>query len=154
MTTTMTTSATRSPAQKAWDTRRAQGWQPPSLTGPAPSQAARTLARRLSRTRLRAAKSGLECTITLDELKAVHEHQGERCKVSGRAFNDNPCEAFVRYSNGMSLDRIDNTRGYVPGDVQIVTAQANLAMNEFGTAAFIALCQDVVQHQRKRLRRS
>ena len=67
--------------------------------------------------RARARKAGLLCTVTKEDI-VVPSH----CPVLGlplfvqkRGFSD----------NSPTLDRIDNTKGYVPGNVMVVSWRAN-----------------------------
>ena len=72
---------------------------------------------------LRAAKdrakiSGVDCTITLDDIIIP-----ARCPILGK-----PLEAKTRYAP--SLDRIDPALGYIPGNVWVVSRKANVMKND------------------------
>lgn len=64
-----------------------------------------------------AKQRGLECTITEKDFE-IPSH----CPVLGV-----PLQFGTPYAP--SLDRIDNTRGYVPGNVQVISRKANLMKN-------------------------
>lgn len=66
-----------------------------------------------------AKEKGLEFTITLEDLEAIWP-EDNRCPVCGVIFTREHKSA----ANG-SIDRIDNTRGYVPGNVHIVCVGCN-----------------------------
>lgn len=64
----------------------------------------------------RAAKAGHEFAITSDDL-VIPTH----CPITGAPIdilNSN-------YANGASLDRVDNEKGYVKGNVRIISRKAN-----------------------------
>jgi hypothetical protein len=63
----------------------------------------------------------------------VREHT--RCAVTGVAFE------FEGKRNPFrpSLDRIDSSRGYEPGNVRLVTLAANLAMSNWGDETLLKM---------------
>src|SRR5690554_6923129 len=63
--------------------------------------------------RLRAEKRGVEFSIAVTDITIP-----ECCPVFGVPFN----KGGMR---GASLDRIDNSKGYVPGNVQVISRRAN-----------------------------
>ena len=73
----------------------------------------------LDRCRGRSRAKGLECTITVSDIQIpdvcpILGMPLKRNKGAGRAAPDSP-----------SVDRIDPLRGYVPGNVQVVSYKAN-----------------------------
>lgn len=79
-------------------------------------------ARMIISARHRARKRGLECTITRDDVVIP-----DRCPILGIEL---VCGTGVSGRPGgspdsMSLDRIDPERGYVPGNVQVISHLAN-----------------------------
>ena len=66
--------------------------------------------------KVRAKKNGTPFTITVDDIPNT-----KICPITYRYMNvlENDSE------DGMSLDRIDNTKGYVPGNVWIISRKAN-----------------------------
>jgi hypothetical protein len=86
------------------------------------------LKRMLCGARKNAARKGLACTMTDDELWTLLESSGGRCAVTGVPFS------LERHGAGRaplapSLDRIDDGKGYQVGNVRLVCQIANLAMN-------------------------
>lgn len=81
-----------------------------------------------SKARLRGRKSGLEATITAADLEwPTH------CPVLGIEL-DYPARSGMRknravQANWPSLDRLDNTKGYVPGNVFVISFRANTLKN-------------------------
>ena len=95
-----------------------------------------------------------ECTITPQYLQALWNRQDGRCGFTGwkllllqRCGKWEPGPAHLR----ASLDRIDNTRGYVPDNVRFVCVMINYAKNRFSEQVlgeFIAAVSQ--QHMRSR----
>jgi hypothetical protein len=83
----------------------------------------------LARVKNRSCKKGVPFSLTVDDIKGLMEEQKWRCAVSGIRFMvgkgaDSPFQP--------SLDRIEPSKGYVPGNVRIVCYIVNLAMNKWG----------------------
>ena len=83
----------------------------------------------LIRARTRAKKRGLECTITVDDVKAVWPRHN-RCPVYGTELVRNLGRAHSA-PESPSLDRIDNTQGYVPGNIWVISLEANGTKRDF-----------------------
>jgi hypothetical protein len=71
----------------------------------------------LRQARKRAKAKGLECTIKPSDI-----HVGERCPVLGIQMVKNRGHW---QNNSYSLDRIDSSRGYVKGNVRVISWWAN-----------------------------
>lgn len=67
--------------------------------------------------RQRAKKSGLACTITEGDLLIPPV-----CPVLGVPMQRT---AYRQGSNSPSLDRLDNSLGYIPGNVRVISWRAN-----------------------------
>lgn len=72
----------------------------------------------LSKARQRAKKFGLECTITLTDICVP-----ETCPLLGMPLFVNVQQGAG--PNSPSLDRKDSTKGYVPGNVWVISYRAN-----------------------------
>lgn len=84
---------------------------------------------------MRAKKAGLPYLIDSYFIDRLLVDQGWRCAVSGIDLTlVGEREAF-----GPSLDRIEPSRGYVPGNLRIVCNMVNCAMNTWGEDAFRVL---------------
>lgn len=86
------------------------------------------LRRMLCSARKNAARKGYACTITDAGLWAMLESGGRRCSVTGVPFSLDRHKAG-RAPRAPSMDRLDDSRGYEPGNVRLVCQLANLAMN-------------------------
>jgi hypothetical protein len=107
--------------QDAWDageSGRVRQWQ---ADNPAATM--------LIRARTRAKRKGLECTITLDDVKAAWPNDN-RCPVYKVELVRNLGEHHAS-PESPSLDRIDNSKGYVPGNVWVISLQANGTKQDF-----------------------
>lgn len=79
----------------------------------------------------RALGRGQEYRLAQRDEDGLIERSDGRCCLTGIAFNLDRLGARRR-PYAPSLDRIDATQGYVPGNVRIVCVAANYAMNEWG----------------------
>ena len=69
--------------------------------------------------RERAKRRGLKCTITIEDIESV---MVDVCPVLDIPLTVN--ELGSSRDNSYSLDRIDNNKGYVPGNIQIISVKA------------------------------
>lgn len=67
----------------------------------------------------RCKKSGREFTITPHDI-----YIPDRCPILGIPLKENSGKSGC-YPNSPSLDRIDNTKGYTPDNVQVISTRAN-----------------------------
>lgn len=79
------------------------------------------------RTRLRAKKRGLDCNLTEEHLNSIWTGV---CPVFGTTLSFDKRERGAEkhtkdFRNGASLDRKDNTKGYIIGNVQWISNLAN-----------------------------
>lgn len=70
----------------------------------------------LTAAKSRAKQSGMECTITIDDIVIP-----ERCPVFGTEWE----MSKDKHDYNPSLDRIDSSKGYIPGNVLVVSWKAN-----------------------------
>jgi hypothetical protein len=71
------------------------------------------------RAKMRSKAKGMEFTIEVDDVVIP-----DYCPMTGRAINVNSGKSGA-YKNSPSLDRIDNAKGYVPGNIQVISQLAN-----------------------------
>ena len=81
---------------------------------------------KLRSSRHRAKKKGLEFDLTVDYLMSIFPADG-RCPVFGVEFLLE--RAGMIDPNSLSLDRIDNSKGYVQGNVWFISNRANTIKN-------------------------
>lgn len=97
----------------------------------------------------RAGASGQPCMTRL-ELAQLIERAAGRCEVSGIRFRASRINGCLKRPWAPSLDRIERSLGYVQSNCRIVCTAANLAMNEWGEDALIALSLGIVSELSKR----
>jgi len=71
------------------------------------------------RAKQRCKKSGLECTITSDDISIP-----DICPILGISINMNSGGSGA-YKNSPSLDRIDNSKGYTRDNIHVISQLAN-----------------------------
>jgi hypothetical protein len=94
------------------------------------------------------------CDITPEYLKALWDEQGGLCPFTGMKM-----ELRVWYREGdrvatprqASLDRIDDAKGYMVGNVRFISAMANLARHRWSDEQVIEFCRDVAAFKSNRL---
>ena len=80
--------------------------------------------------------------LTLDYMMGIYHAQDGKCALSGEQMTH--ITGKGRGSTNISIDRIDSSKGYVPGNVQLVCAIINCMKNEHPQEEFIKFCQKVV----------
>lgn len=93
----------------------------------------------------RAKRKDIDITITLDQLEELWKEQKGRCaltgwkmKVRGGGLTDPYC---------LTIDRIKDEDGYVPGNVRLVCWMANKAKSAWGERLFVKMCKDVLKRR-------
>lgn len=84
--------------------------------------------------------------ITIDYLCSLYAKQQGRCAISGIKMIVIGARSAEVYLNNMSIDRIDPIRGYVVGNVRLVTFQANSAKYTGTDRQLLEFCKAVVNH--------
>lgn len=74
----------------------------------------------------RAKKRGIEFSITSEYLRSIWPSDN-RCPVLGIEFNRGKCS--VNRDCAASIDRIDPSKGYIEGNVQVISQRANRIKN-------------------------
>ncbi|GAC1501819.1 MAG: hypothetical protein NVS2B14_14420 [Chamaesiphon sp.] len=92
-----------------------------------------------------------ECTITVQELKELWEKQGGCCPYTGWELDNpettNEWDNYKLHPRRASLDRIDSSVGYVPGNVQFVAVMANYGKRDFKEDELLEFCKAVVNYK-------
>lgn len=96
----------------------------------------KTERRMLSRTRHRARRNGVDFDITEADINIP-----KFCPVLGIALHGRQGRGFHRDSP--SLDRIVPSRGYIPGNVRVISARANLLKNDATVSELQAVIDDL-----------
>ena len=96
-----------------------------------------------------AVERGLPVEITIEQAWQVFLSQDRRCALTGLPLTMLGGNSAVAEATA-SLDRIDSSRGYVPGNVQWVHKHINRMKNDFDEAHFRRLCRMIVKYARLR----
>ena len=82
-----------------------------------------------------------EVEINLDYLENLWNEQNGKCALT----ND-----YMTYSvgdiNSVSIDRIDSSKGYIEGNVQLVKKKVNIAKSDMTTEEFFNMCKKVYEN--------
>ena len=97
----------------------------------------------------RKVSSGKKVNITLEYLKKLWEDQKGRCLYTGWDLVLPDCSSGWKSKDNRtqraSLDRIDNTKGYIEGNVQYVSFMANIAKGDMTDNEMIKFCKAVAK---------
>jgi hypothetical protein len=103
----------------------------------------------LHQAQCRSRRLGRDYDLTIEYLIALYKRQLGKCALSNREMTHVVGEG--RVAENISIDRIDNNLGYVPGNIQLVCCAANQAKSSLTQAEFIAFCCDIADCHRKEL---
>jgi hypothetical protein len=92
----------------------------------------------LSKSRTSARASGMEHNITLEDIVIP-----EFCPVLGIQLDRN---AWGRAANLPSLDRVDSTKGYIKGNVRVISWKANNLKCDITAAEALAIANYIQSH--------
>lgn len=84
----------------------------------------------------------LPVEITAQEAWELFQSQGGRCALSGL-----PIKFGYKSESTASLDRIDNSKGYIPGNLQWLHKDINKMKWAFSQDYFVGLCQSIASFQ-------
>jgi hypothetical protein len=82
-----------------------------------------------------------EVKITLDYLEALWIEQNGKCALSGRQMSYK-----IGNRDVASIDRIDSSKGYIDGNVQLVGKYVNIAKSDMSMEDFYNMCKEVYFH--------
>lgn len=107
----------------------------------------RRLKRLITLTRYEAlVRRKLDFDITSEFLIDLLYKQNYRCALTGWELEFTSGGEFDgRNPMGCTIDRIDNSKGYVKGNIQLVCCIANITRNKLKIAQFIDLCRSVAR---------
>ena len=94
--------------------------------------------------RYRSRKKGMECTLTVAQLRQILTRCRGRCEVTGLRFTLEESKGLRTRPYFYSIDRIDSSRGYTIDNVRMVCVAANYAMNAWGEEVFAEIARGFV----------
>lgn len=93
---------------------------------------------------LRSARTrGIEFMLSVDDVMKMMDRAGGRCEVSNIAFSLSKQDRMRIRPWMPSIDRINATLPYEPGNCRVVCAAVNLALNQFGDKMFFKIASAV-----------
>jgi hypothetical protein len=105
-----------------------------------------------------AEKRSLEYDVTPEYLWSLFIDQEKKCALSGveitldRNFSMNSKNNTKKFTQTASLDRVDNSKGYVEGNVQWVHKQVNMMKLDLQQEKFLELCELISKNGRAKPR--
>lgn len=103
----------------------------------------------LTGVRIQAKARNISVKIDGEYLNDLWLLQKEKCALTGLPLiMDARTRNRTPWSNTASLDRIDSSIGYVPGNVQWVHPIINMMKNQFSQEQFIHFCRCVAEHNK------
>ena len=93
---------------------------------------------------LNAKKRKLEFAISIEELWDIFQKQKGKCALTGTPLKFG--RIYYRNETTASPDRIDNAKGYVPGNIQWVLKDINMIRGGYDREYFINLCNLVASN--------
>ena len=87
----------------------------------------------------------LAFTIDLEYVISLLEKQQGKCAITGWEMEFTRGGNFKGSMNprGCTMDRIDNNKGYVPGNIQLTCAMPNMIRSTMSLKEFVSFCDDV-----------
>lgn len=97
----------------------------------------------------RSSKKGRDINISTDYLIELWDLSGGRCAISGRPFELKYSDDGGPHPDGPSLDRVDSSKGYIIGNVRLVTYHVNTALSSFGEDKLIELMESITRYRKE-----
>mgnify|MGYP001238552155 FL=1 len=92
--------------------------------------------------KLKAARKDMEWDIDIDHVKELWQKQDGRCALSGVFMTWHAGEG--RQDLNASIDRKDSNKGYIIGNVQLVTQRVNTMKHTLGEGELYWWCKNIV----------
>ena len=94
---------------------------------------------------------GYGCDLNVIYLKKLWEEQNGICPITGWNLilpKDTAKAWDINNPSNASLDRIDNSKGYMQGNVRYIAFMANIARSSFTDEQLIEFCKAVAENQK------
>jgi hypothetical protein len=86
-----------------------------------------------------------EYNLDLDYIIDLYVEQCGKCKISNILMTYKHCSETLNSSTNISIDRIDSSKGYIKGNIQLLTSWANTMKNSKSTKELIEMCKSIVE---------
>jgi len=97
-----------------------------------------------------AQKRGLKVEIDAEYLQYIYEKQFKKCYYSGQDLKIEifPGKAFSpkKQKNHLTVDRLDNSKGYIIGNVALTTFQINTMKSNITHNEFLKICKGIANY--------
>lgn len=87
----------------------------------------------------------LAFNISIEEAWDLYESQNRKCALTGEIITFSSKNPWYKETTA-SLDRIDNTKGYIRNNVQWVHKKINIFKLDHSVQEFVELCEKVTKH--------
>lgn len=87
----------------------------------------------------RAKRSNIEFTITFDDVIELYAKQQSKCAITKVTLTH--AHGNGRIKTNISIDRIDNTKGYTKDNIQLVCDIVNIMKNTMGLEELVHWCK-------------
>lgn len=101
----------------------------------------------VTQSKYRASKSGLGHEVNCKFLQGLWDKQKGLCALSGLEMTIRGERGTDQYWNSVSIDRIDSSKGYLIGNVQLVCTGVNYMKKDMSDEMFIHFCKTVTENQ-------
>lgn len=101
------------------------------------------------RHRIQAHRRNMPFEIRSDQVYSLMRASGFRCVLSGIAFSKRASATGAADPWAASIDRIDNSHGYLTDNIRVVCLAANFAMNRWGYDTLLRLSKAVVKNSQQ-----
>lgn len=96
--------------------------------------------------RSRAKKGKREFNLSIEYLRKLWDTNKGCCSISQIPFDfNNEKSKFGKSPYRPSLDRIDNAKGYIEGNVRFILWALNLSLNEYGMEVYLCIARKVIE---------
>lgn len=95
--------------------------------------------------RWRASIKGFEFNLTANYVRELWRAADGKCALSGLAFDTDVANGQPRDPFRPSLDRIDNSKGYLQGNVRIILYGLNVALGASGEDVYLMIAKAVIE---------
>jgi hypothetical protein len=102
----------------------------------------------ISDSRKRALKHGFNHNLDREYLVALYWEQKGKCAISGVEMEFQSGTRECKNPNRLSIDRIDNTKGYIKGNVRLVTHWVNNAKSTYGDDVLMEYSKKIAKKRR------
>jgi hypothetical protein len=99
-------------------------------------------------------KENRKVDITLEDLRDVWVSQHGKCPFTGVELVLKRWDKFVHENRGIfmaSLDRKDNKKGYIKGNIQFVSLMINYAKNRYSDDDVIEFCKTIARNWKEKI---